>query len=325
VVVAAYRIEVNGRDVTDKWQRERRLLSVEITDKLGVSADSCSLELDDRPPHVAWPPAGATLRIWLGPSSNELRDLGTYTLDVPEASGPPHRLQVIGHAASFISGDTMPMHTQRSRVWQDVSFADLAEAIAAEHGLNVKVASSLQGLSVGVVEQIDEADLEFLGRLAARFDARARVRTGQLEIMPAGPLTQAAVRLSPSQLEGWFAPLGERLKPGRVVARWNAPTSGKAGEVTAGEEAPTLVLSELFDGPDSAKKAALAAFDARDRNAAQIALALATLRTDIGAGAMLEMEGIRGELDGLWTAVEVVHRAGGTAARTAITAQREAT
>ena len=59
-----------------------------------------------------------------------LHDLGTYTLDVPEVIGPPHRLIVTGHAESFVAGRTLPMHTVRSKRWDSSSLAKLVEAIA---------------------------------------------------------------------------------------------------------------------------------------------------------------------------------------------------
>jgi phage protein D len=323
VVVAAYRLEVNGRDVTETWRRERRLLSIEVSDKLGVSSDSVSLELDDRSPHIAWPPVGAELRVWLGASENELHDLGSYTLDVPEASGPPHRLRVSGHAANFVAGSSMPMHTLRSRLWQGASLSDMAETIARDHGLNCKVAEALQGASVGTVEQIDETDLTFLSRPTIDLGGRVRVRAGQLEILPAGQLISKAVALTPKDLQGWNAPLGERHRPGSVVARWNAPKSGKAGEIAMGKGEPILVLGELFDGPDAARSAAKSLLDDKNRDAAQLSLSLTGLRTDIGAGQPLSVSGLRSEIDGTWTAVEVAHRADAGAARTAITAQTD--
>ncbi len=318
MVVAAYRLEIDGRDVTEKWKKERRLLSVEVVDKLGVSSDACTLEIDDRPPHVAWPPAGAQLRVWLGASEVELYDLGTYTLDVPEASGPPHRLTVTGHAASFVSGPSLPMQTPRSRLWESVTLADMAETIGAAHGLTVKVATVLQGQRVGTLEQIDEAELAFLARVAEQRGGRVRVRAGQLELMPAGSLITKTTAITAMDVESWHAPLGERLKAGQVVARWHSAKSGEAGEEVVGSGEPLVVLSELYDGSDAAKAAAEAAINERDRQAARLSLSLTRLRADIGAGAPLDVSGLRSGVDGKWTASEVRHVVAGSRARTAI-------
>jgi hypothetical protein len=320
-MVVAYRLVIDGRDVTDKWKKEQRLLSIDVIDKLGVSADSCTLEIDDREPHVAWPPAGAQLRLWLGASPAELYDLGTYTLDVPEASGPPHRLMVTGHAASFVSGSSMPMQTPRSRLWENVSLADLAETIGAEHGLTVKVALTLQGQHVGTLEQIDEGDLVFLGRAAEHVGARVRVRSGQLEVMATGSLIAKPTIITAQDIEAWHAPLGERLRAGTVVARWHSALSGKAGEEKVGGSEPVVILSEPFDGKDAARAAAQAALDDRDRRAAQLSLSLTRLRADLGAGAPLVVKGLRSEIDGAWTAIEVRHFVAGDRARTSVVAE----
>ena len=323
MVVAAYKLEVDGRDVTDKWRAERRLLSIDVTDKLGASADACSLEIDDREPHVAWPRAGAKLHLWLGASTSELFDLGTYTLDVPEASGPPHRLRVTGHAASFVASGTLPMQTARSRLWENVTLADLAETIAADHGLTAKVATRLQASQVGTIEQIDESDLAFLERLAKRLGGRVRVRSGQLQVTPSGPLIRRATRISASDIESWHAPLGERLRAGKVVARWYAPKSGKTGEVSVGKGEPTITLADIFEASDAARSAAESLLKSRERDSAQLKLSLTSLRTDIGAGAPIAVSGVRSEVDGEWATVEVRHYSAADRARTSIVAERK--
>ncbi len=323
MVVAAYKLEVDGRDLTDKWRNERRLLSIEVTDKLGVSSDSCSLEIDDREPHVAWPPAGAKLRGWFGASTAELYDLGTYTLDVPEASGPPRRLRVTGHAASFVASGSLPMQTARSRLWENVTLADLAETIAADHGLTAKVATRLEASQVGTIEQIDESDLAFLERLAKRLGGRVRVRSGQLEVTPSGPLIRTSTRISANNVESWHAPLGVRLRAGKVVARWHAPKSGKTGEVSVGKDEPTVTLADIFEASDAARSAAESLLKNRERDSAQLNLSLTSLRTDIGAGAPIAISGVRSEVDGEWVVTEVRHYAAADRARTSIVAERK--
>jgi phage protein D len=208
-------------------------------------------------------------------------------------------------------------------LWENMSLADVAKTIAQEHGLNVKVASALQGKVIGTLEQIDETDLAFLARLATNLGGAMRVRAGQLEVMPTGSLAATPVQLDARDIESWYAPLGERLKAGRVVARWHAPKSGRAGEEAGGTAEPTVVLWNVFESKDAAKSAAETSLKARERESAQLSLALAALRTDIGTGAPLSVSGLRKEIDGPWTAVEVVHRASSGTARTSVVAQRE--
>jgi phage protein D len=83
---------------------------------------------------------------------------------------------------------------------------------------------------VGTLEQIDEADLAFQGRVAERVGARVRVRSGQLEVMATGSLVAKPTLITAKDIEAWHAPLGERLRAGTVVARWHSALKGEAGE-----------------------------------------------------------------------------------------------
>jgi phage protein D len=267
---------------------------------------------------------GAKHRVWLGASESELQDLGSYTLDLPEASGAPHRLRVSGHAAKFVTGASMPMQTHRSRLWKGASLSDMAETRGPRSQPELRGRrAATKARAWGPWSRSTRPTWLSFRVLATDLGGRVRVRAGQLEILPAGQLISKAVTLTPKDLEGWNAPLGERLKPGTVIARWNAPNSGKVGEIAAGKGEPVLVLGELFGGPDAARRAAKALLDDKNRDAAQLALLLTALRTDIGAGQPLSVSGPRREIDGSWVASEVRHHAGGGTAKTAITAERQ--
>lgn len=322
MVTAAYRIQIDGRDITAKLRSERRLIALMVTDKAGEAADSCSLELDDRPPHVEWPPEGATIQIWMGAVDADLTDLGQFTLDAPQASCPPDRLSVTGHSANYLqSGSGMPLHTERFRLWNSVSIGDMAATIARDHGLVAAVQGPVSAQVVGTIEQIGESDVRFLQRIVKDFGARVSVKSGRLEITKAGPILPQVV-LTPRDVEQWSAPLGNRKKPGTVVTRWMNPKTGNGGTKTAGKDEPRLVLTELFEDASSAASAAKSALKDGERAAAQISLTLTSLRPEIAAGAEVSLQGFRSEIDTLWTVVEARHKADGYRARTELTAER---
>ena len=322
----AYMILINGADVTEKWKSERRLLSIEAEDKEGETSDAVSLELDDRAPHIAWPPEGASLRLFLGNSADDITDLGTYTLDAPEASSPPSRLTVKGHAANFISsGPGLPMQTERTRQWELSTLGVMTATIAKDHGLVSRIQTALASEVVGNLEQIDESDLQFLSRVAKGFGARVRVKgglvSGNLEVVGAGSVLPSVV-LTPRDVERWAAPLGTRLKPGTVVATWHNPRTGLSGVKTAGNGEPRLVLAEVFDTSAAALSAVKSRLKDGDRKSAQINIALTKLNTGLSAGAEIAMSGFRSEIDTVWNVVEVRHRVTANMARTSLTAER---
>ena len=60
-----YKVEIDGKDITPTLLRERRLLEIEVEDREGAAADALRMLIDDRDPHVEWPPDGARARVWL--------------------------------------------------------------------------------------------------------------------------------------------------------------------------------------------------------------------------------------------------------------------
>lgn len=68
--------------------------------------------------------------------------------------------------------------TRRMRTWEEVSDADLAEAIAGEHGLAVETAA--EGPTYDVVQQWNQSDLAFLRERARRIRAELWIADGTL-------------------------------------------------------------------------------------------------------------------------------------------------
>ncbi len=322
----AYRVEIDGRDMTDTWAKERRLLEITVVDDEGNSSDSVSFTFDDREPHIAWPPEGAVARVWLGNTEDELVDLGVFCLDAPTASSPPERLTVRGHAAQFVStGPSMPMNTERFRVWTATTLGAMARTIASDHGLIARVQSELQGFALDSVEQLDETDLAFLKRIVAQTGGRVRIKgsssgSGALEVVGAGSQLPQVV-LSRKDIEQWSMPLGGRAKAGKAIAAWFNPKTGGSGIKEAGSGEPVVRLTEIFGTASEAASAAKSLVKDKDRESAQLSLTLTTLNTSIASGTEIAISGVRSEVDTTWNVVRVEHRAN-TQPRTSIVAEK---
>lgn len=324
----AYRIEVDGRDLTAKWESERRLISIEVDDREGEISDSCTIELDDRPPHIQWPPEGTRIRISMGNDDTDLVDLGSFTADAPRASGPPDRLIVRGHAANFVpKGPGMPIQSPRSRTWAAVSLADMLNTIAQDHNLLPRIQASLEGVILDPCEQIHESDVAFLKRIALTYGARVRVKSakgkpgGALEIVGGGPQLPQVI-LAPRDVENWDTTFGERVKAGSVQAFWFNPKSGASGSVTAGSGEPRLVATEAFETASSAKSHAKSRLKDTERHAAQLNLSLTQLNTAIASGTPIALSGFRDELNTTWNVVQARHRADAKTTRTSLVAEK---
>lgn len=117
-----------------------------------------------------------------------------------DASGPP---QLVVHAEDALQGMRMK---RQSKAYEAQSVADIARALASDHGLT-PVISGLADSS-GTWVQANESDLAFLRRLLARHDADVQVVGRELHVSP-----RDAVRRNEVELR-----LASQLQRVRVVA-----------------------------------------------------------------------------------------------------------
>jgi uncharacterized protein len=94
---------------------------------------------------------------------------------------------------------------RRTRVYEDMTLADITRAIARQHGLT----PTLDGLdqNFGVQVQVNETDLGFLRRLLARVDADVQVVGGELHAAPRSEVRRGEIELT----------LGTELKSVRIL------------------------------------------------------------------------------------------------------------
>ncbi|SMG64540.1 Phage late control D, partial [methanotrophic bacterial endosymbiont of Bathymodiolus sp.] len=160
-----FRIHADSQDITERIQD--RLLSLRVTDEAGIKSDTVELNLDDRDGLVIWPVHGAELEISLGYRETGLVRLGLYIVDEVEHSGPPNTLTIRAKASDMRQSLKAP----QTRVWDNVTLADLVSSIASEHGLVPKISDSLASIGYTHLDQTEESDLHLLTRLGRENNA----------------------------------------------------------------------------------------------------------------------------------------------------------
>lgn len=137
---------------------------------------------------------------------------------------------------------------RRTKVYENQSLADIARAIAGDHGLTPQIDGLDQNFGTQV--QLNETDLGFLRRLIARVDAdlqivgnnlqispRANVRRGELELALGGELKAARVladlahQITKSTVKGWDVS-GGSVMDGEGAENALGPGEGKKGGET---------------------------------------------------------------------------------------------
>jgi hypothetical protein len=134
---------------------------------------------------------------------------------------------------------------RRTKVYEDQSLGDIAQAIAGDHGLTPQIDGIDENFGTQV--QLNETDLGFLRRLLARVDAdlqvvgtdlqiskRASVRRGEIELALGGDLKSARVladlahQITKSTAKGWDVSGGSVLD-GDGQENALGPGTGKKG------------------------------------------------------------------------------------------------
>lgn len=308
----AFRLDVEGEDVTDRVRRH--LVELRVTLTADSASDSLQLTLSDAPGVLASPAAERAIRISLGYRETGLQALGVYYHSETDIDLIPRRMVLRATAADFRRRSTLK--APRSRAWQAVTLGQVVAEIASEHGYEPRVAPALAGVALGHIDQTAESDLHLLRRLARYYDADVKAAGGYMVMMPRGSAhsagrgtalpTYTASPESATVLTGRVSWRG-RPKYNSVVASYHDLAAGALTHVTAGSGDPAFVIRE--PRPDRAQAMADAA-----ARLARLRRQTATLDLSVVGDPSLAAEGRIvtsgwGEgASGTWSITRAVHR-----------------
>ena len=123
------------------------------------------------------PPSGRGVEAWVGGAY-----LGAYAVASVDLALPEDAIQLTATGADLRGTG---LRTPATRAWADgLTLAGLAEQIAASHGYEAVIHSSFRGLTLPHLDQITESDLQFLSRVADRYDADIRYAGPALLMLP---------------------------------------------------------------------------------------------------------------------------------------------
>lgn len=232
---AAYRIHVDGSDITDRLQG--RLTSWTLTDNRGFEVDQLDLTLDDADGKLDFPARGAEIRFAIGWTDTGLADKGSFTVDEIEHGGAPDVLTIRARSADMRGGLT----TQRERSWHGQTLGTIVATIADEVGLIPVVAKQLLDQVLAHVDQTNESAANLLTRLARMYDAIATVKDGKLLLFPAAGGVTATGKALPEVTitrevgDSHRFSLADRGNYTHVRATWYDTATGEKGEIIWGK------------------------------------------------------------------------------------------
>lgn len=302
------RLLVDGRDITASISA--RLISLTLTDNRGLEADQLDIQLSDHDGHLAIPPKGAVIRLWLGWSDSGLVDKGSYTVDELEHSGAPDVLSIRARSADLREG----LARKRERSWHGQTLGAIVSAIAVEYGLQPLVQVALAAIGLPHLDQTGESDLNLITRLAGEHDAIASVKAGRLLFLPTGAATTASgLALPHITLTRADGDQHRYLDANRdtytgAKAYYYETDSAERKQAIAGSDENAKALRHTYAGRSSALRAARAEWKRLQRGAATLSYTLAKGRPDLIPELTYSITGIKREIsDIVWLGGNVQH------------------
>lgn len=230
------RITVDGKPVSGAFME--RLISCEVTDKVGTTSDTVSIELHDFPPAII-PKKGAIISVHMGYENPAF--MGTFTVDQISVAMFPHTMSISGKGTDL----RKTMKEQKERSFDKKSIKDIATQIAGEHGLKPKIDASIGATVLNWIGQNSESDLEFLERIASDNNGLFAIKDGNLVFADRGAGKNAGGQELPKVV---VTP--ERLIVGSAKVTFSDRT--EVDEVKAKyydrDEAEMFVIGESADG-----------------------------------------------------------------------------
>jgi len=328
-----FSISADGNDLTAAIRD--RLIRLTISDQAGNTSDSVKIALDDRDQAISLPRTGAELAISLGYRETGLADMGKWTVDEHELSGPPDTLIISAKAANMSSrktkgGKADTLRSAKTRAWDNIAIADICKTIAQEHGYTPRIADKYAtgsppaiGAPITHLDQREESDLNFLTRLAKDYGAVCKpVRDYLLFVEKGTPVSATgrvldSISLTPQDVTRWRATLADRGKYVAAIGHYHDHGTAKRIPVRVGKPSglPVTSVPGSFADEQAARAAATARLAALNRGASMLHVTMPG-NALIASGSPLALTGFRSGVEGNYHSTSVTHTLDGNGYKT---------
>lgn len=313
-VKPSFRLEANDKDITAIILD--RFVSLRFTDETGNTSDMLEIVLSDHDPDkpITVPPTGAELKLYLGYDS-DAKYMGLFVVDEVELSGPPDEMTIRARAAPYdqSKGGKTSLQTQKVRSWKaGFTIGAVVKKIASEHGMQGLVAPSLASIHLPHIDQPDESDINFLLRIAKKYDAVVKPVAGKLIMAKRGEFKSVSgqdlpsVTIKKTECSTWRMMESRRESAGKVVAYWHAVKQAKRHEVSVGSGEPVRRLKQYFPTEAQALAAAKSELDRRRRAMKTFTITMPG-RNDVAAECEAQLAGWRAGIPAAWVVTRVEH------------------
>ena len=282
---------------------------ISITDGTGYESDTCEISLIDDPIRpIELPKKGAELKISMG-YDLAMVDMGLFIVSEVSLSGPPEKMVIRGRAVPQLTSKNgiTSLASQKTRSWpKDTSVSAVVTKIAREHGLDPFVSDAVAKIKLPHFDQSDESDLNFLLRIAKRYDVICKPAGGKLLFVKRGDIDLPNLILAKEQVSDWEMTSSTSDSAGTVIAYWHDKKGAKRKEVKVGDGEPVKRLRHSYQDEKSAYAAAQASLDQSRRSEERLSLNLPG-NPEISAEKPLTLINFREGIAGDWIIEQATH------------------
>ena len=284
MITPIYQIFRDGADLTPTIAD--KFISLSITDKIGLSADTLDLTLGFDGSY-AIPRAGVVLEAKIGYAEEGVWEAGRFVVAETQLAGGASKADTLQ-----IRGTSIPESPQAAvdalqgsteRVWQSnaldgTTFETIANAVCKAAGLTTKIDPTLAAIQMPFTAQLNESDSEFLHRITiirdgiikyhdtqVIFEKKDSEKLGKIDIRRTGMITSYEFTNS------------ERTKIASVVSKYQDVEMGMTIKYTAGDGKPKKVIRQTYPDRKSAVDAAESLLKQLQRETTDVQITMPTV------------------------------------------------
>ena len=292
-----FKIEVNGKDVTDNVKKH--LANLSLKDEAGDATDELTLNFDNL---FKRPKYEDKIKIWLGYKESGLYYCGTFLVQTTEKN--QNSLRVRATSTNF----TTEIKKKRNRSYENITLCDLVKKIADRNSL--KFRCNFKDVFFKHLAQTDESDLNLLNRIAKMYNATFNIKNNTIIFIKKQSSDDLPIfEVDRKNVSSYSIKYANKTLYNSVKAVYHDTKENKTKEVVFGNGEPQYVLQDNFKSEDEAVKRAEGALNLL--NAGIVSGHLTIDGMNIIAGAKLKLTGF-GEDDGEYSIKRVTHNLSGS-------------
>lgn len=295
-----FKIEANGADVTSALQKN--LSSIAFSDEDGNQSDEITIKVvgDFKRPKYE-----DQIKLWLGYEESALFFCGLFLVQTTERDS--FGLTITATGADF----SKTLKQKRDTSYEQLSIKAIAAMIAKRNSLSLKC--DFDDMQITHLSQTNEADLQFMKRLATEYNAIFSVKNNTLVFMKRTKESKksdalAVFDIDASECSNITVKHANKTLYNSCVARWHDTKTNETKSITVGSGDPVLRMEGQFKTPADAKAKAEAKLESANRGTKTGTITM--YGREIYAGGVLKLSGA-GEDNGEYSIKSVNHAFGG--------------